>query len=65
MATWRNLAIGALKIADVTNIAAGLRRNARAPPNRSHSLGSYDCHLCGSAGETWLIGCGPSYSKAP
>ncbi|MGI5133862.1 MULTISPECIES: hypothetical protein [unclassified Streptomyces] len=31
MATWRNLAIGALKIAGVTNIAAGLRRNARDP----------------------------------
>jgi predicted transposase YbfD/YdcC len=31
MATWRNLAIGALKLAGVTNIAAGLRRNARNP----------------------------------
>lgn len=31
MATWRNLAIGALKIAGVTNIAASLRRNARDP----------------------------------
>lgn len=31
MATWRNLAIGALKLAGVTNIAAGLRRNARDP----------------------------------
>ncbi|WP_280720293.1 ISAs1 family transposase [Kitasatospora sp. MAP5-34] len=29
MATWRNLAIGALKLAGVTNIAAALRRNAR------------------------------------
>jgi predicted transposase YbfD/YdcC len=29
MATWRNLAIGTLKLAGVTNIAAGLRRNAR------------------------------------
>lgn len=31
MATWRNLAIGALKLAGVTNIAAGLRHNARDP----------------------------------
>jgi predicted transposase YbfD/YdcC len=31
MATWRNLAIGALKLAGTTNIAAGLRRNARDP----------------------------------
>ncbi|MET8480024.1 ISAs1 family transposase [Streptomyces clavifer] len=31
MATWRNLAIGALKLAGVANIAAGLRRNARNP----------------------------------
>ncbi|GCB43895.1 transposase [Streptomyces sp. NL15-2K] len=31
MATWRNLAIGALRAAGVTNIAAGLRRNARDP----------------------------------
>ncbi|MED7948859.1 ISAs1 family transposase [Streptomyces sp. BE303] len=29
MATWRNLAIGTLKLAGVTNIAAALRRNAR------------------------------------
>ncbi|MET7712287.1 ISAs1 family transposase [Streptomyces sp. NPDC005407] len=29
MATWRNLAIGALRLSGVTNIAAGLRRNAR------------------------------------
>ncbi|WP_406737247.1 hypothetical protein OG365_01820 [Streptomyces sp. NBC_00853] len=29
MATWRNLAIGALKLAEVTNIAATLRRNAQ------------------------------------
>ncbi|MFJ3953785.1 ISAs1 family transposase [Streptomyces libani] len=29
MATWRNLAIGALRLAGVTNIAASLRRNAR------------------------------------
>ncbi|MEZ0096034.1 ISAs1 family transposase [Streptacidiphilus sp. EB129] len=29
MATWRNLAIGALRLAGATNIAAGLRRNAR------------------------------------
>jgi predicted transposase YbfD/YdcC len=31
MATWRNLAIGALRTAGVNNIAAGLRRNARDP----------------------------------
>lgn len=31
MATWRNLAIGVLRTAGVTNIAAGLRRNARDP----------------------------------
>lgn len=31
MATWRNLAIGALRTAGVKNIAAGLRRNARNP----------------------------------
>ncbi|MFJ5779843.1 transposase [Streptomyces sp. NPDC093094] len=29
MATWRNLASGALRTAGVKNIAAGLRRNAR------------------------------------
>ncbi|GGN38808.1 hypothetical protein [Streptomyces fuscichromogenes] len=29
MATWRNLAIGALRLAGSTNIAAGLRHNAR------------------------------------
>ncbi|WP_328923274.1 hypothetical protein OG429_00465 [Streptomyces sp. NBC_00190] len=29
MATWRNLAIGALRLAGNTNIAASLRRNAR------------------------------------
>ncbi|WWR48783.1 transposase [Streptomyces sp. SCSIO 30461] len=31
MATWRNLAIGALRLSGVKNIAAGLRRNARDP----------------------------------
>lgn len=31
MATWRNLAIGALRTSGVKNIAAGLRRNARDP----------------------------------
>ncbi|MBA2948986.1 ISAs1 family transposase [Streptomyces himalayensis] len=31
MATWRNLAIGALRTAGVKNFAAGLRRNARDP----------------------------------
>lgn len=29
MATWRNLAVGALRLSGVRNIAAGLRRNAR------------------------------------
>ncbi|MFJ8505102.1 hypothetical protein [Streptomyces avermitilis] len=29
MATWRNLAIGALRLADATNIAAALRHNTR------------------------------------
>ncbi|MEU5928136.1 transposase [Streptomyces antimycoticus] len=31
MATWRNLALGALRTAGVKNIAAGLRHNARDP----------------------------------
>jgi hypothetical protein len=31
MATWRNLAVGALHEAGVKNIAAGPRRNARDP----------------------------------
>ncbi|WP_328674200.1 ISAs1 family transposase [Streptomyces sp. NBC_00328] len=31
MATWRNLAIGALRTAGAKNIAAGLRHNARNP----------------------------------
>ncbi|RPK79973.1 hypothetical protein EES46_31440 [Streptomyces sp. ADI98-10] len=31
MATWRNLAIGALRTAGTKNIAAGLRHNARNP----------------------------------
>ncbi|MGW1710324.1 hypothetical protein ACWCP8_33755 [Streptomyces sp. NPDC002206] len=29
MATWRNLAIGALRLAGESSIAAGLRHNAR------------------------------------
>ncbi|MFF9179035.1 hypothetical protein [Streptomyces sp. NPDC014793] len=29
MATWRNLAIGALRLADTTDIAAALRHHAR------------------------------------
>ncbi|WP_334522775.1 hypothetical protein [Streptomyces sp. B21-105] len=29
MATWRNVAIGALRLAGATNIAAALRHNAR------------------------------------
>ncbi|WP_328693348.1 hypothetical protein [Streptomyces phaeochromogenes] len=35
MATWSNLAIGSLRLRGVTNIAAGLRRNAR---NTRHPL---------------------------
>ncbi|MFJ7630954.1 hypothetical protein ACIQZN_31180 [Streptomyces sp. NPDC097595] len=31
MATWHNLAIGALRLSGATNIAASLRRNARDP----------------------------------
>jgi hypothetical protein len=31
MATWRNLAIGALRLGGITNSAADLRRNARYP----------------------------------
>ncbi|WP_254552216.1 hypothetical protein [Kitasatospora sp. MMS16-BH015] len=31
MATWRNLAVGSMKLTGITNIAAGLRRNARDP----------------------------------
>ncbi|WP_347882523.1 hypothetical protein [Streptomyces hygroscopicus] len=29
MATWRNLAVGALRLNGATNIASGRRRNAR------------------------------------
>jgi predicted transposase YbfD/YdcC len=39
MATWRNLAIGALKLAGVSNIAAALRRNARDPDRPLTLLG--------------------------
>lgn len=42
MATWRNLAIGALRTAGVKNIAAGLRRNARDLAALSHSSASDD-----------------------
>jgi hypothetical protein len=31
MATWRNLAVGVMKLTGITNLAAGLRRNARDP----------------------------------
>jgi predicted transposase YbfD/YdcC len=31
MATWRKVAVGALRLVGVTNIAVGLRRNARDP----------------------------------
>lgn len=37
MATWRSLAIGALRTAGVRNIAGGLRRNAGAPGRPTHS----------------------------
>ncbi|MET9386193.1 ISAs1 family transposase [Streptomyces sp. NPDC002928] len=39
MATWRNLAIGALRTAGVKNIAAGLRHNARDPHRPLSLLG--------------------------
>lgn len=39
LATWRNLAIGALKLSGSTNIAAGLRRNARDPRHPLALLG--------------------------
>ncbi|GAA3048383.1 ISAs1 family transposase [Streptomyces glomeratus] len=39
MATWRNLAIGALKLAGTTNIAADLRHNARDPRRPLATLG--------------------------
>lgn len=39
MATYRNLAIGALRLAGATNIAAGLRRNARNPTRPLALLG--------------------------
>ena len=39
MATWRNLAIGALRTAGAKNIAAGLRRNARDPRRPLQLLG--------------------------
>ena len=39
MATCRNLAIGALRLAGATNIAAGLRRNARDPARPLALLG--------------------------
>ncbi|MDX2908585.1 ISAs1 family transposase [Streptomyces griseiscabiei] len=39
MATWRNLAIGALRTTGVKNIAAGLRRNARDPRSPLALLG--------------------------
>lgn len=42
MATWRNLAIAALRTAGVKNIAAGLRRNARAPRRPLDSSASDD-----------------------
>lgn len=42
MATWRNLAIGALRLDGARNIAAGLGRNARDATRPSPSSGSHD-----------------------
>ncbi|MET9074552.1 ISAs1 family transposase [Streptomyces sp. NPDC004232] len=42
MATCRNLAIGALKLAGAVSVAAGLRRNARDPAAHLHSSASDD-----------------------
>ncbi|MER5918080.1 hypothetical protein ABT124_49510 [Streptomyces sp. NPDC001982] len=39
MATWRNLAIGALRLSDAPNIAAALRHNARGPERPLALLG--------------------------
>ncbi|MFJ9012802.1 hypothetical protein [Streptomyces canus] len=39
MATWRNLATGALRTAGVKNIASGLRRNAPDPRRPLAPLG--------------------------
>ncbi|WP_405691038.1 hypothetical protein [Streptomyces sp. NBC_00057] len=39
MATWRNLAIGALRIARTHNIAAALRANSRGPKRPLALLG--------------------------
>jgi predicted transposase YbfD/YdcC len=39
MATWRNLAIGAIRLAGITNIAARLRHNARNPTRPLALLG--------------------------
>ncbi|GGZ87460.1 ISAs1 family transposase [Streptomyces echinoruber] len=49
MATWRNLAIGALRLAGSTNIAASLRRNARdaskaARSPRTHMITKRTAH---------------------
>nr|WP_249402355.1 transposase [Streptomyces sp. YIM 121038] len=46
MATWRNLAIGALRTAGVKNIAAGLRHNARTP-HRPLALLGLESHQTG------------------
>ncbi|MFJ3439195.1 transposase [Streptomyces cyaneofuscatus] len=40
MATWRNLAVGALRLRGVKNIAVGLRRNARDARRPLALLGS-------------------------
>ncbi|MFB7600538.1 transposase [Streptomyces sp. NPDC056160] len=42
MATWRNLAIGALRAAGTKNLAVGLRRNPATPTDPSRSSASDD-----------------------
>ncbi|WP_286158169.1 hypothetical protein [Streptomyces sp. CB03911] len=39
MATWRNLTIGAIRLAGIHSIAAALRRNARDPKRPLALLG--------------------------
>ncbi|MFE4801838.1 helicase associated domain-containing protein [Streptomyces sp. NPDC056708] len=50
MATWRNLAIGALRLSGAPNIAAALRHTPPTRNVRSPSLGSHDRHPRGTAG---------------
>ncbi|MFB6936106.1 hypothetical protein [Streptomyces chartreusis] len=49
MDTWRNLAIGALRLARSTNIAASLRRNARDTNRPLALLGSHDHETDGTS----------------